>query len=124
MTRPSKPGSKRGKVRAAFDKKGEAEAFKIGALHGVRESKVRRWIKLWTGVIQPSRKSPAAAAFEEVKKRRRTGDPSPAEAGDKVALTWNLDWVGRLIGRGPEQSVIKFPNGNERTVSNDWYCKV
>lgn len=120
----SKPGSKRGRVRAAFDKKGEAAAFKMGTECGVRESRVRRWIKLWTGKVTPAQKRPAAEAFKEVAKRRRTGDPTPAAAGDAVALTWDLDLTGKLIQRGPEQSLVKFTNGNERVVSNDWYCKV
>jgi hypothetical protein len=124
----SRPGSKRGRVRAVYDKRGEAAALKVARELQIRDSKFHRWVRIWSGklaVTKPaSAKNKTLSGFEEIKRRRRSGEPTAFEVGDKVQLVFDLDLpVATCIGKGPEQSVIKWPTGVERNVSNDWLCK-
>jgi hypothetical protein len=108
----TKKNSKRGQVRAVYEKSGEAKAIEKGGELGVRPPKVRRWIRIWT------RDKPRAPEPERQKRRRKKA--GRVEEGDMVCMTWNADLVAKLVEKGPEQSVIKFANGNTRVVVNEW----
>jgi hypothetical protein len=60
------------------------------------------------------------------RRRLQNPTPSPAVPGtrpppkNQVYLWGDADKPALLLQAGPDQSEIKFSNGNTRVVSNDW----
>ncbi len=41
------------------------------------------------------------------------------EAGGRVRLRWNPDWMGKIIHLGPEQSHVRFDDGHFQFIVNE-----
>jgi len=110
----SKP-TKRGQIRAVWKADGVEAAVKKGEAMGVRAGRVNRWIKLWSRKETPP---PPRPPIPSKKGKKRKG---PINVGDRVCLTYNPDALGRLVGKGEEQSDIKWlSNGRVYAVPNEW----
>jgi hypothetical protein len=111
------PDSKRGQVKARYASGGEEAAALLGAELGVKESRLKRWFRLWSGAAKaPTKDDTDIAAL-----RRRPVRPGP----DRVYLTWKDPCHGgTVVKRGPEQSEVKWDNGNVIVVSNDWITPI
>lgn len=108
-----KKTSKRGTVRTAYNSGGEAAAFAAGAELDIKQARIRRWIRMWTRREAPATKEPVEP------KAKRVINAGLFQEGDTVCITWNTDLVARVVKKGPEQSEIKFANGNVRTIATE-----
>ena len=99
-----KPDSKRGRVRARFEDKGEKEAIALGKSLGIPDSRVRRWIKKWA----PKTYEPSVPLVVR-----------PPKKG-LVHFVDRPDCFGRVTKKGSKQSEVAWLNGNVTTVNNEW----
>lgn len=110
---PEKPDSKRGRVRTHFREHGEEAALAFGQEQGIKPARLKRWFKMWAD-------KPATPARGEPPIKVKAG--SKVYAGKaRIYLFDDTDKQGTLIDQGPQQSVIRWDNGNEQIVANDWF---
>lgn len=115
-------------VEDAYKEKGQEAAIAVGAANKVKSSRVTRWIKKLNGGGGKSKRSePAPHSVPN------SGE-SPKRIVEKHSLQedgHNTRWIvgfGRkfkcqLVKEGPDQSEVRFPNGNMRFVISSWLKK-
>ena len=106
----SKPDSKRGRVRVAFEANGEQAAIAAGTALGITVSRINRWIRKWA--------RPETTAAE-----KPTIVIRPHKKG-LVSLISMPHCFGRVTQKGDDESEVTWLNGNVTTVKNEWIQKV
>lgn len=114
-------GSRKATVRRTYGEEGFDAATKIGAELGLAVGTIRSWVGGWKKVSTP----PAT-----MKPKGVTGGSKdqPVDKLGKVLhtnkrrihYTTHKDYKGTVIETGPEQSIVRWDNGNQVVVSNDW----
>lgn len=104
------PGSKRGSVHQVYDQEGEAAARAKAEALGIPDSKIKRWLRMWSG----KEEAPPDALDPIVRSRPRGGKNRVQLIGAKHVVG------GTIITHGEEQSEVKWDNGNRVIVANTW----
>lgn len=112
-----KPGSRKSMVRQEFDKGGFDAALRRGTALGLSPGTIKSWVGSWKKVSTPptGMQAKAGTKYPEVKldkvlhtkKRRVHWKDSP-------------DCKGTIEETGPEQSIVKWDNGNRIVICNHW----
>jgi hypothetical protein len=106
------PNSARARFKAYLKEHGEEAALKFGAEIGMQPARIKRLIRVFTGQA-PIKQKPSTVEVTVEPVRFGRFKPQVYLFGDKTL-------VARYVAKGPEQSEVKFPNGNVQTVDNDW----
>jgi hypothetical protein len=109
-------GSRKAVIRRTLDERGEEAAIAQGAELKLAPATVRGWIATW-------KRGGAPTKSDEAPTRPRASakvDPNAT----RICLKGEPDMKGRLITQGDEQSVVRWDNGNENVVVNEWIEKI
>ena len=106
------PDSKRGRVHACYDAKGEAAAAALGASLGVGNGRLKRWFGLWSGNKPEPKRKPNLSAPAPILRPRKTEG--------KVALAWREEYWGTVLEKSETETKVMWPNGNINVVPNEW----
>lgn len=122
-----KKGSRKAQVHAAYDAKGAPAAIALGAKLELAPGTVKAWISAWSKEKAPTK--PKAQDFKEKASRMgigiiegppiKTSKDRPLPEGTK-RVCWHTDRNVRATVKelGPQQSTIKWDNGNVRHELN------
>lgn len=102
----------RGQVKVAFVEGGEEAAHKVATKLGVKPGRFKRWIKLFSGVTEPK-----AKRATQVARAPRSVD---RQGLGRFYIFGDPTQQGHIVVKGPEQSEVKFDNGNTACVPNHW----
>lgn len=109
-------GSRKATIRREYDEQGSEAAFTMAAELGLAAGTVKSWIGTWRKGGEPAPK-PAKKVTTSSK------DKTAITVGDNrrdVHVQGHPDWRGVVLESGPEQSLIKWSNGNKTFVPNSW----
>lgn len=110
-------GSRKATIRREYDENGDKAAFAMAAELGLATGTVKSWIGTWKkgGVPAPKQQEKRATASPKDKYAITVG-------GNRrdVHVQGHPDWRGVILESGPEQSLIKWSNGNKTFVPNSW----
>lgn len=127
-----RPGSGRFRVYTKLQESGPEAALKFGLSEGLSGNSLRKWLKEW-GSPTPQGKAAVQkvrAARAEAYKAENAPDapnaPKKPTAPDargrkRVFLTYEPTAHGTVIEEGPQVSTIRFDNGTERHVPNQFW---
>jgi hypothetical protein len=110
-------GSRKATVRRKYDEEGFEAAVKLGVELGLAEGTIKSWAGGWKKVSTPPKTMVA-----------KEGTKYPEVKLDKVLHTkqrrvhyiGHPDYLGTIIETGPEQSIVRWDNGNKIVICNHW----
>ena len=111
--RGHRAGSRKATVRREYDEKGAEAAIAKGAELGLAGGTVKSWIGGWKKSAPPDpnkpSKYPPVRLDKVISTERRA-----------IILKGHPESKGIVIETGSQQSIVKWANGNQVVVSNDW----
>jgi hypothetical protein len=125
LKKPPQEGSRKRMVYEALLKGGEAAALKKAATLDLKEGTARSWFGAWARQAAAERATAAPAAKTHKSPTAPTNgivDRHPRTDGKRRVYLIDIgpDAQGTVTEEGPEQSVVRWDNGNEVTVINRW----
>lgn len=131
-----KAGSRKAQVYAVYHAKGAEAAYALGAKLELSTGTVRSWVTLWSRERPPTKSGAIKAAAKQAGMRvvdiplknadmrglptpEKESNDNPLPAGTK-RVCWHTDRSLRATVKeaGPQQSTIKWDNGNIRHEPN------
>lgn len=104
-------GSRKATIRRTLDEQGEKAAIAQGEELKLSPATIRGWIRTW----QKGSETKSEQVVTGKKMRQSSG-------GDRIEVKWKgeQEASGYLVKEGDEQSIVRWRNGNETVVSNNW----
>lgn len=123
VTKTLRKLSKRAQVQAAFEDGGRQAALDKAKELRVRPSRIQKWLRRWgDGRVPVVTPRPGKVM------RIRPGQSASIKENDFVCMDWDHPpkphQIAKVIKKGPEQSEVKFANGNVRVVVNTWMVPI
>ena len=108
-------GSRKATVRREYDENGATAAIAKGAELGLAGGTVKSWIGGWKKVAIPTKMAGVVNPKHPTKL-----DKVLSTTRRPIFLKGHPDWKGVVVEAGPEQSLVRWANGNQVIACNSW----